>query len=80
MIYLTLHLHSSLKSRYVFLGVAYAGLDNGEEAEKAYQRAIEINPDQLLAWQGLISLYEKLNNYQELLSTMDQVLPKIVVR
>ncbi|ORZ18014.1 hypothetical protein BCR42DRAFT_412963 [Absidia repens] len=64
---------------YVFLGVAYAGLDNGEEAEQAYQRAIEINSEQLLAWQGLISLYEKLGNHQELLSTIDQVLPKIVV-
>ncbi|KAI8097505.1 uncharacterized protein BX664DRAFT_293076 [Halteromyces radiatus] len=63
---------------YVFLGVAYAGLNNTEEAEKAYQHAIEINSEQLLAWQGLVSLYEKQDNYQAVLQTIDLILPKLI--
>jgi cytochrome c-type biogenesis protein CcmH/NrfG len=62
------------------LGVAYAGLNNVEEAEKAYRHAIEINPDQLLAWQGLVSFYEKQSNFDAVLRTIDQVLPKLILR
>ncbi|CAO3639771.1 unnamed protein product [Cunninghamella blakesleeana] len=64
---------------YVFLGVAYAGLDNEEEAEKAYRQAIDINSEQLLAWQGLITLYEKKEKYEEVLKTIDHVLPLLIL-
>ncbi|XP_060062752.1 tetratricopeptide repeat protein 37-like [Ylistrum balloti] len=43
----------------VFVGVAAEGLDQIEQAVKAYKRAIESSPGQPLAWQGLGGLYEK---------------------
>lgn len=43
----------------VFAAVAAAEMDQPEQAIKAYQRAIETNPNQILAWQGLCSFYEK---------------------
>lgn len=35
----------------VFVGVAAEGLEQLEQAEKAYQKATEVAPDQVLAWQ-----------------------------
>lgn len=62
---------------WVFLGVAYTGLEDDEEAEKSYRRAIEINPDQLLAWQGLVSFYEKRKRFEEMAKTIQDILPKV---
>ncbi|XP_066273178.1 tetratricopeptide repeat protein 37-like [Branchiostoma lanceolatum] len=45
----------------VFVGVAAAELDQPDQAQAAYRRAAEAEPDQLLAWQGLCGFYEKLN-------------------
>ncbi|KAI8341483.1 hypothetical protein BC941DRAFT_510688 [Chlamydoabsidia padenii] len=64
---------------YVFLGVAYAGLNNGEESVKAYKHAIEINPDSLLAWQGLLSFYEKQDNHEKVLGIIDKLLSSLVL-
>ncbi|XP_061172794.1 superkiller complex protein 3-like [Saccostrea echinata] len=50
------------KSNYnalVFVGVAADGLDQPDQAVKAYRRATESEPDQPLAWQGLSGFYEK---------------------
>ncbi|XP_055938713.1 SKI3 subunit of superkiller complex protein-like [Argiope bruennichi] len=44
---------------WVFVGAAAQEIDQPEQAEAAFKRAIEISPDQLLAWQGLCSFYEK---------------------
>ncbi len=35
----------------VFVGVAAEGLDQADQAVKAYKRATDSNPEQLLAWQ-----------------------------
>ena len=43
----------------VFIGVAAEGLDQLDQAVAAYKRAISVNADQILAWQGLCGLYEK---------------------
>ncbi|KAI9307176.1 hypothetical protein BJ944DRAFT_238079 [Cunninghamella echinulata] len=64
---------------YVFLGVAYAGLDNEEEAENAYKQAIDISSDQPLAWQGLVSLYEKKEKYNDVLKAIDHALPHLII-
>ncbi|KAI8480965.1 Tetratricopeptide repeat protein 37 [Branchiostoma belcheri] len=45
----------------VFVGVAASELDQPDQAQAAYRRAAEAEPDQLLAWQGLCGFYEKLN-------------------
>ncbi|KAI9271925.1 hypothetical protein BDA99DRAFT_534395 [Phascolomyces articulosus] len=63
---------------WVFLGVAYTGLENDEEAEKSYRRAIEINPEQLLAWQGLVSFYEKRGRKDDMAKIIHEILPKVI--
>lgn len=63
---------------WVFLGVAYTGLEDDEEAETAYKRAIEINPDNMLGWHGLVNFYEKRNKTTELASTIQQLIPRVV--
>ncbi|GIY72067.1 tetratricopeptide repeat protein 37 [Caerostris extrusa] len=44
---------------WVFVGVAAQEIDQPDQSEVAFKKAIEISPDQLLAWQGLCSFYEK---------------------
>ncbi|KAG2200071.1 hypothetical protein INT47_007716 [Mucor saturninus] len=63
---------------WVFLGVAYTGMEDDEEAENSYKRAIEINPDNMLGWHGLVSFYEKRNKKMELAKTIQELLPRIV--
>ncbi|XP_071437834.1 superkiller complex protein 3 [Pithys albifrons albifrons] len=46
---------------WVFIGLAAAELDQPDQAKGAYKKAIELEPNQLLAWQGLANLYEKPN-------------------
>jgi superkiller protein 3 len=43
----------------VFLGLALDKQDKNDEAEKAYNVAATIKANDPLAWQGLITLYEK---------------------
>ncbi|XP_012943920.1 tetratricopeptide repeat protein 37 isoform X2 [Aplysia californica] len=43
----------------VFVGVAAEGMDQPDQALKAYKRATEEAPEQLLAWQGLSSMLDK---------------------
>ncbi|KAI8975433.1 hypothetical protein BDF20DRAFT_606329 [Mycotypha africana] len=63
---------------WVFLGVAHTNLENDDEAEEAYKRAIEINSNNMLGWHGLVSFYEKRKRYQQLTKTIDQLLPRLV--
>ncbi|KAL0078663.1 hypothetical protein J3Q64DRAFT_1872086 [Phycomyces blakesleeanus] len=62
----------------VFLGVAHANLDEDEDAEESYKRAIEINDTQMLAWQGLLSFYEKRGRYKDVVNTINHLLPRVV--
>ncbi|KAK7466875.1 Superkiller protein 3 [Stygiomarasmius scandens] len=47
----------------VFLGLASLELGDLDESEKAYRRATELNPDQLLAWQGLSQFYQRKSDW-----------------
>nr|XP_004651671.2 tetratricopeptide repeat protein 37 [Jaculus jaculus]XP_044989526.1 tetratricopeptide repeat protein 37 [Jaculus jaculus]XP_044989527.1 tetratricopeptide repeat protein 37 [Jaculus jaculus] len=68
---------------WVFIGVAAAELEQPDQAQGAYKKAADLEPDQLLAWQGLASLYEKCNHtnakddlpgvYQKLLDLYESV-------
>ncbi|XP_074239525.1 superkiller complex protein 3 isoform X2 [Saimiri boliviensis] len=68
---------------WVFIGVAAAELEQPDQAQGAYKKAAELEPDQLLAWQGLANLYEKCNHinakddllgvYQKLLDLYESV-------
>lgn len=46
----------------VLLGAAFQESEQKEQAPNAFRKAIEVSPDQILAWQGLASYYEKENN------------------
>ncbi|XP_062985670.1 superkiller complex protein 3 isoform X2 [Elgaria multicarinata webbii] len=46
---------------WVFIGLAAAELEQPDQAQGAYKKAAELEPGQLLAWQGLANLYEKMN-------------------
>jgi superkiller protein 3 len=45
-----------------------------EDAEIAYQKAIDINPEQMLAWQGLVSFYEKREQWSKLAITLEKLI------
>ncbi|XP_073716319.1 superkiller complex protein 3 [Misgurnus anguillicaudatus] len=46
---------------WVFIGVAASELQQPDQALAAYRKATELEPEQLLAWQGLANLYDKSN-------------------
>ncbi|KAE8635771.1 hypothetical protein XENTR_v10002730 [Xenopus tropicalis] len=56
-----LKLEKNNYNAWVFIGLAASELEQPEQAQAAYRKAVEIEPDQLLAWQGLGNLYEKVN-------------------
>ncbi|ORX98234.1 TPR-like protein [Basidiobolus meristosporus CBS 931.73] len=57
---------------WIFLGLANQNLDKHGESEKAYKTAIELNHSQLLGWQGLSSLYEKMENWEVLIPVLEE--------
>ncbi|MBN3275788.1 TTC37 protein, partial [Polyodon spathula] len=56
-----LKLEKNNYNAWVFIGVAASELDQPDQAQAAYKKAVELEPEQLLAWQGLTNLYEKNN-------------------
>ncbi|XP_062873563.1 superkiller complex protein 3 [Trichomycterus rosablanca] len=54
-----LKLEKNNYNAWVFIGVAASELEQPEQAQTAYKKAAELEPEQLLAWQGLANLYEK---------------------
>ncbi|KAJ4000018.1 TPR-like protein [Lentinula boryana] len=49
----------------VFLGLASLELGELSQGEQAYKRATELNPDQLLAWQGLSQFYVRTKDWEK---------------
>uniref|UniRef100_A0A8C5M4M7 SKI3 subunit of superkiller complex n=2 Tax=Leptobrachium leishanense TaxID=445787 RepID=A0A8C5M4M7_9ANUR len=56
-----LKLEKNNYNAWVFIGLAAAELEQPDQAQAAYRKAAELEPEQLLAWQGLASFYEKVN-------------------
>uniref|UniRef100_A0A8C8DDS9 Tetratricopeptide repeat domain 37 n=1 Tax=Oncorhynchus tshawytscha TaxID=74940 RepID=A0A8C8DDS9_ONCTS len=54
-----LKLEKNNYNAWVFIGVAASELEQPDQAQTAYRKALELEPEQLLAWQGLANLYEK---------------------
>uniref|UniRef100_A0A8C1ZBQ8 Tetratricopeptide repeat domain 37 n=1 Tax=Cyprinus carpio TaxID=7962 RepID=A0A8C1ZBQ8_CYPCA len=54
-----LKLEKNNYNAWVFIGVAATELQQPDQAQTAYRKATELEPEQLLAWQGLTNLYEK---------------------
>ncbi|XP_033828592.1 tetratricopeptide repeat protein 37 [Periophthalmus magnuspinnatus] len=48
---------------WVFIGLSATELEQPDQAQMAYKKAVELEPDQLLAWQGLANLYEKVDQW-----------------
>ncbi|KAK2467787.1 hypothetical protein APHAL10511_000082 [Amanita phalloides] len=59
---------------HVFLGLASLGLGEHDESEQAYRKAIEIHPDQQLAWQGLSKLQERTERWLECVESLYQIM------
>ncbi|KAF5389426.1 hypothetical protein D9757_004371 [Collybiopsis confluens] len=57
----------------VFLGLAYLELGQLSESEQAYWRATELNPNQILAWQGLSKFYERTENWEQHATVLRQM-------
>ncbi|XP_054254342.1 SKI3 subunit of superkiller complex protein isoform X3 [Indicator indicator] len=62
---------------WVFIGLSAAELEQPDQAKGAYKKAIEYEPNQLLAWQGLANLYEK-SNQADVKGDMAEVYQKLL--
>lgn len=46
----------------MLFGAALQESEQKDHAPNAFRKAIEVSPDQILAWQGLAAFYEKENS------------------
>uniref|UniRef100_A0A8C3AUP9 SKI3 subunit of superkiller complex n=1 Tax=Cyclopterus lumpus TaxID=8103 RepID=A0A8C3AUP9_CYCLU len=58
-----LKLEKNNYNAWVFIGLAASELEHTDQAQTAYKKAVELEPEQLLAWQGLANLYEKTDQW-----------------
>ncbi|KAI0356305.1 TPR-like protein [Trametes cingulata] len=58
---------------HVFLGLAYINLNEFDKSEQAYRKAIELNPEQLLAWQGVSRFYEKVERWEDYARSLERI-------
>lgn len=45
----------------IFLGLSFQEIGPIDQAPKAFQKAVHLNPTNCLAWNGLINYYEKID-------------------
>ncbi|KAL4253450.1 hypothetical protein ABKN59_002079 [Abortiporus biennis] len=57
----------------VFLGLALFELGEFDKSEQVYRKAIDANPEQLQAWQGLRKLYERAESWTKFAETLQHV-------
>lgn len=58
-----LKLEKNNYNAWVFIGKAASELDQPDQSQAAYKKAVELEPEQLLAWQGLANLYENTDQW-----------------
>lgn len=58
-----LKLEKNNYNAWVFIGLSASELEQQDQAQMAYRKAVELEPEQLLAWQGLANLYEKIDQW-----------------
>ncbi|KAF9106846.1 Superkiller protein 3 [Mortierella sp. AM989] len=58
----------------VFLGIAYQNLGQADKGEEHFKKAISVSPELPLAREGLISFYEKLQKWPELITSLEDML------
>lgn len=59
--------------RLVFQALALLHLGQGREAEDSYSKAIQVDPEQVLAWQGLVRVYETLSLWEKLSVALEEL-------
>ncbi|KAH0827587.1 superkiller protein 3 [Lanmaoa asiatica] len=62
---------------HVFLGLALLELGEHDKSEQYYRKAIELKPDQILAWQasyGISQLYEKSGRWDTLSEALEHIM------
>ncbi|KAF8629112.1 hypothetical protein AX17_005698 [Amanita inopinata Kibby_2008] len=59
---------------HVFLGLALLELDERDESEQTYRKAIQLDPNQQLAWQGIAQFYERTGRWEENLKALHQLI------
>uniref|UniRef100_A0AAR2M0I3 Tetratricopeptide repeat domain 37 n=1 Tax=Pygocentrus nattereri TaxID=42514 RepID=A0AAR2M0I3_PYGNA len=72
-----LKLEKNNYNAWVFIGVAAGELEQPDQAQTAYKKAAELEPDQLLAWQGLANLYEK-SNQEDFKAELPKIYQKLI--
>ncbi|KAF3850705.1 hypothetical protein F7725_012477 [Dissostichus mawsoni] len=75
-----LKLEKSNYNAWVFIGLAASELDQPDQSQTAYKKAVELEPEQLLAWQGLANLYVKTDQWDfqvELPNVYQKLLAKV---
>ncbi|TRY85691.1 hypothetical protein DNTS_013421 [Danionella cerebrum] len=72
-----LKLEKNNYNAWVFIGVAAFELQQPDQAQGAYRKACELEPQQLLAWQGLASLYEK-SDQADFKSELPKIYQKLI--
>ncbi|EPS42388.1 hypothetical protein H072_3606 [Dactylellina haptotyla CBS 200.50] len=58
----------------LYLGLAQFRLHEVKEGEKAYRAAIDSNPSEIPAWQGIVTLYEETQQIDEYLDAVKELL------
>ncbi|XP_053276715.1 SKI3 subunit of superkiller complex protein [Pleuronectes platessa] len=58
-----LKLEKNNYNAWVFIGLAASELEQPDQSQSAYKKAAELEPEQLLAWQGLANLYDKTDQW-----------------
>ncbi|XP_069034465.1 tetratricopeptide repeat protein 37 [Embiotoca jacksoni] len=58
-----LKLEKNNYNAWVFIGLAASELEQPDQSQTAYKKAVDLEPEQLLAWQGLANLYEKTDQW-----------------
>ncbi|KAG6334505.1 hypothetical protein ID866_4588 [Astraeus odoratus] len=59
---------------HVFLGLAYLELGQHGNSEQFYRKAVELKPDQILAWQGITRLYERKQEWDAFASALEKMM------
>ncbi|KAF9456626.1 TPR-like protein [Collybia nuda] len=58
---------------HVFLGLSLLELADHEGSEQAYRKAIDLNSNQILAWQGISKFYERTEEWDKYAETLRQL-------
>uniref|UniRef100_A0A0L0P0L0 PEP-CTERM system TPR-repeat lipoprotein n=1 Tax=Candidozyma auris TaxID=498019 RepID=A0A0L0P0L0_CANAR len=63
---------------YIFKGKSYQLTDEYDKAKKAFERAIDLEPDQLLGWKGYFQIARSQNDYDQFFDIFTKYVQKLV--